>query len=245
MDSAHDSVLMRLMARIGAPIASPIFPPFARGVFNFDDAAWMSRALALARRQLGRVAPNPAVGCVLVHGRDTFAEAATGDGGRPHAEEAALDEAGAAAKGATAYVTLEPCSARSAGGTSCTQRLIEARVARVVIACREPNPASACGAEVLRQAGVAVTDSVLEGEAEHLNRGFFKRLRTGRPWTVVQDEGDGQDVECALHPGETPDAMLDRLGSSGQTRVFARPGSAEAAALAMAGLVDQYGADED
>jgi diaminohydroxyphosphoribosylaminopyrimidine deaminase / 5-amino-6-(5-phosphoribosylamino)uracil reductase len=238
MDSDRDSVLMRLCARIGASLSSPRFAPFERGVFRFDDAAWMSRALALARRQLGRVAPNPAVGCVIVDGQDLVGEAATGDGGRPHAEESALAAAEDRAEGATAYVTLEPCSARSSGAPSCTDRLIAAGVARVVIGCPDPNPAAAHGARVLAAGGIDIRTGVLGEEAEGLNAGFFKRVQTGRPWVAISASPVGFDAECVLAAGEDAPAMLDRLGRAGLTRVFARPDSPEARRLADLGLAD-------
>ncbi|MDB5492824.1 MAG: ribD, partial [Phenylobacterium sp.] len=84
-----------------------------------DDQTYMRRAIALARAKLGRTAENPAVGCVIVRDGEIIGEGATGDGGRPHAEEVALDQAGPSARGATAYVTLEPCGARSSGAASC------------------------------------------------------------------------------------------------------------------------------
>src|SRR5437868_6650144 len=100
-----------------------------------EDA--MRRAIALARAQLGRTGDNPAVGCVIVANGAVVGEGATGDGGRPHAEEQALAMAGDAARGGTAYVTLEPCAERSSGALSCSAMLAQAGVARVVAACRD------------------------------------------------------------------------------------------------------------
>src|SRR3954467_4310994 len=97
----------------------------------------MRRAIDLARVNLGRTGSNPSVGCVIVRDGAVVGEGATGEGGRPHAEEVALDRAGAAARGATAYVTLEPCGQRSSGAASCGERLAGAGVARVVIACAD------------------------------------------------------------------------------------------------------------
>jgi diaminohydroxyphosphoribosylaminopyrimidine deaminase / 5-amino-6-(5-phosphoribosylamino)uracil reductase len=144
------------------------------------DLAFMRRALALAKAQAGRTAPNPSVGCVLVADRRVIAEAATGDGGRPHAEEQALIAAGAKARGATAFVSLEPCNQRSAGGRSCTDLLIAAGVARVVFASRDPHPlaAGACVAR-LQAAGIVVESGVLAAEAEALNADFFARVAAG------------------------------------------------------------------
>jgi diaminohydroxyphosphoribosylaminopyrimidine deaminase/5-amino-6-(5-phosphoribosylamino)uracil reductase len=137
------------------------------------DAAFMRRAVALAAAQVGRTGDNPAVGCVLVQGGRIIAEAATGEGGRPHAEEAALDIAGADARGAVAYVTLEPCAARSAGGVSCAERLARAGVAGVVVACEDPSVyAAGRGAERLREAGVALQTGFLADEAGGLYAGY-------------------------------------------------------------------------
>lgn len=116
-----------------------------------DDARHMARAIELARERMGETWPNPAVGCVLVKDGEVIAEAATAPGGRPHAEEQAIPAAGDQAKGATAYVTLEPCGARSSGRKSCAHFLAEAGVARVVIAALDPSPfASGRGTERLR-----------------------------------------------------------------------------------------------
>lgn len=126
----------------------------------------MRLAIQAARANLGLTHPNPVVGCVLVKQDQVLASAATAPGGRPHAEEQALDAAGEAARGAVAYVTLEPCGARSAGGRSCSERLIEAGVARVVVACADPSPyASGQGSERLAAAGVALESGLLADEA--------------------------------------------------------------------------------
>jgi pyrimidine deaminase RibD-like protein len=146
-----------------------------------DDFHFMQRALELAKRQAGRTAPNPSVGCVLVVDNRVIGEAATGDGGRPHAEEQALAAVGAAARGATAYVTLEPCNQRSAGGRSCTDLLIAAGVARVVFASADPHPlAAGMGPDRLRAAGIAVDAGVCASEAEALNADFFTRVAAGQ-----------------------------------------------------------------
>ncbi|MDP1632455.1 MAG: bifunctional diaminohydroxyphosphoribosylaminopyrimidine deaminase/5-amino-6-(5-phosphoribosylamino)uracil reductase RibD [Caulobacter sp.] len=129
------------------------------------DSQFMRRAIAVALTHLGKTAPNPVVGCVIVRDGQVLAEAATAPGGRPHAEEQALDAAGTAAVGATAYVTLEPCGARSSGGLSCSERLVAAGVKRVVIACDDTSPfASGQGAERLLLAGVGVECGLLAQE---------------------------------------------------------------------------------
>ena len=126
----------------------------------------MRRAIEVALPHVGMTAPNPTVGCVLVQGEVLLAEAVTGVGGRPHAEEQALELAGEDARGATAFVTLEPCGGRSSGAASCAERLVEAGVARVVVACRDPHPlASGRGLDRLRAAGVAVEVGLLAEEA--------------------------------------------------------------------------------
>lgn len=129
----------------------------------------MRRAIDLARAQLGRTGDNPAVGCVVARDGEVVGEGATGDGGRPHGEEVALAAAAEAARGATAYVTLEPCAERSAGGVSCTDRLIAAGVARVVVACADPSVfAGGRGASRLQAAGILLDRGLLTQEAAAL-----------------------------------------------------------------------------
>jgi pyrimidine deaminase RibD-like protein len=135
-----------------------------------QDAALMRRAIELARAQIGRTGANPAVGCVIVatDGR-VVGEGATGDGGRPHAEEVALGLAGEAARGGTAYVTLEPCAERSAGTASCSRRLADAGLARVVAACADPSTyAAGRGVATLAEAGVVLEIGLLADEAGDL-----------------------------------------------------------------------------
>jgi len=150
------------------------------------DTRFMRHALALARRGLGRVWPNPAVGCVMVKDGVVVGDGWTQPGGRPHAEREALDRAGDAARGATAYVSLEPCS--HFGKTPpCADALIAAGVARVVVACGDPDPrVSGRGLARLRAAGVAVTEGVLEAEARALNAGFISRIVRARPWVTLK-----------------------------------------------------------
>lgn len=126
----------------------------------------MRRAIALAAAQVGRTGENPAVGCLIVRDGAVVGEGATGDGGRPHAEETALAMAGAAAKSAVAYVTLEPCAERSSGAASCSERLVASGIARVVIACNDLSiMAAGRGVERLRAGGVEVETGVLRDEA--------------------------------------------------------------------------------
>lgn len=146
----------------------------------------MAHALNLARRGLGRVWPNPAVGCVLVTDGRVVGEGWTQPTGRPHAERVALDGAGDAAKGATAYVSLEPCSHH--GKTPpCADALVAAGVARVVVACGDPDPrVSGRGVARLRAAGIAVTEGVMADQATALNAGFFSRILHNRPWVTLK-----------------------------------------------------------
>jgi diaminohydroxyphosphoribosylaminopyrimidine deaminase/5-amino-6-(5-phosphoribosylamino)uracil reductase len=146
------------------------------------DYEHMAAALRLAANGLYDTAPNPAVGCVLVKDERVIASGWTAPAGGPHAERVALAAAGAAAGGATAYVTLEPCCHVGRTGP-CTRALIDAGVARVVFAGRDPNPRVAGGgARELEAAGIHVEGGVLAQAAEALNRGFFARMRRGRPW---------------------------------------------------------------
>ncbi len=145
------------------------------------DHLYMARALRLAERGLLTTDPNPRVGCVLVKAGEVVGEGWHEHAGGPHAEIHALQQAGAQAAGATAYVTLEPCCHH--GRTPpCTEALIAAGVARVVAAMEDPNPQVAGkGLAVLRQAGIDTCSGVLAAESEQLNAGFVMRMRHGRP----------------------------------------------------------------
>jgi pyrimidine deaminase RibD-like protein len=140
------------------------------------DEAWMRRAIQLAAPQVGLTGDNPAVGCLIVNHGLVVGEAATARGGRPHAEELALEQAGPAARGATAYVTLEPCGERSSGAASCGERLAAAGVTRVVVAREDSSVlASGGGLQRLRDAGVAVELGVLSAEAADLYAAYQPR----------------------------------------------------------------------
>jgi diaminohydroxyphosphoribosylaminopyrimidine deaminase/5-amino-6-(5-phosphoribosylamino)uracil reductase len=151
-----------------------------------DDIAHMSSALALARRGLGTTWPNPSVGCVVVKEGRVVGRAVTAAGGRPHAEPAALGMAGANARGATVYVTLEPCC--HWGKTPpCTDALVSAGVARVVIATRDPDPrVDGAGIAKLRAAGIVVDEGVLREAADEVVAGFRSRVRHGRPLVTLK-----------------------------------------------------------
>lgn len=146
----------------------------------------MRGALALARRVLGTTWPNPAVGCVLVKDGAVIARGQTAPGGRPHAEAAAIAAAGGAARGATAYVSLEPC-AHHGQAPPCAGALAAAGVARVVFAVEDPDPRTRSqGGAMLAKAGIAVASGVLAEEAAELNAGFFMRVRAGRPLVTLK-----------------------------------------------------------
>src|SRR5690606_12343153 len=141
----------------------------------------MTAATALSERGRGRTAPNPNVGCLIVRGGRVVGRSWTQPGGRPPAEAMALAEAGAAPRGATCYVTLEPCAHVSARGPACSDLLPEAGVAEVVIAVVDPDPrTNGAGAACLREAGIAVTEGVASEEARAAMAGFLTRLRLGR-----------------------------------------------------------------
>ncbi|MGE3930693.1 MAG: bifunctional diaminohydroxyphosphoribosylaminopyrimidine deaminase/5-amino-6-(5-phosphoribosylamino)uracil reductase RibD [Hyphomonadaceae bacterium] len=139
-----------------------------------SDEAFMRRALALAAQMAGRTGPNPAVGCVIVKDGAVAGEGATAVGGRPHAEEQALAQAGGKARGAVAYITVEPCAQRSSGAASCSDLLAQAGLARVVYGASDPHPlAKGVGPARLKSAGIAVEGGLLEVEARAQNPDFF------------------------------------------------------------------------
>ena len=146
----------------------------------------MRRALALARRGLGRTAPNPAVGCVIAQGSDVVGEGFHARAGEPHAELVALRQAGDAARGAELYVTLEPCTHH--GRTPpCTEAIVAAGTRRVVYATEDADPRTASrSGGVLRAAGVEVEAGLLGAEARELNEGYFRHKATGRPFGLLK-----------------------------------------------------------
>lgn len=167
-----------------------------------EDLRWMQAALALARRGLGRVWPNPAVGCVIIKDGRLVGRGWTAPGGRPHAEPQALKMAGHAAQGATAYVTLEPC-AHHGQTPPCARAMIAAKVARVVIACTDPDPrVDGGGIAMLRAAGIEVTTGIAEAKARALNAGFLSRVIRGRP-TVTLKLAATLDGRIATANGES------------------------------------------
>lgn len=169
------------------------------------DIAHMQSALSLAGRGLGRVWPNPAVGCVLVAGNGSGRVVGRGwtqPGGRPHAETEAIARAAAAARGATAYVTLEPC-AHHGRTPPCADALVAAGVSRVVVAAEDPDPRTrGAGLKRLREAGIEVESGVLQKEAEALNAGYLLRQRDGRPLVTLK-LATTLDGRIATHGGES------------------------------------------
>jgi diaminohydroxyphosphoribosylaminopyrimidine deaminase/5-amino-6-(5-phosphoribosylamino)uracil reductase len=173
-----------------------------------DDAHWMNLALAEARKGIGKTAPNPPVGAVIVNNGVLLGSGWHRAAGQPHAEREALADATAqhgraALRGATGYVTLEPCSTH--GRTPpCTQGLIDAGLARVVYACVDRNPDHAGRADaLLTSAGLAVTSGVCRDAAERLLRPFFKVRATGLPW-VIWKTAMSMDGRITRPPGEGP-----------------------------------------
>ncbi len=178
-----------------------------------QDFTLMARALRLARRGLYTTDPNPRVGCVVARDGEVVGEGFHARAGEAHAEVLALAAAGDRARGATAYVTLEPCSHQ--GKTPpCTDALVAAGVARVVAALQDPNPlVRGSGLKRLREAGIQVETGVLAREAEALNPGFVKRMRSNRPYVRCK-LGMSLDGRTAMASGESkwitgPDARRD------------------------------------
>ena len=154
---------------------------------NADDSRFMAAALALAARGRGRSAPNPNVGCLIVKDGRVIGRGWTQPGGRPHAEAMALAEAGTAAKGATVYVTLEPCAHASPRGPACSDLLVAAGPARVVAALTDPDKRTAGeGFARLRAAGIEIAEDVLAAQAQRSMAGFLTRQALGRPHVTLK-----------------------------------------------------------
>ncbi len=167
------------------------------------DDRFMAAAVALGDRGRGLTAPNPNVGCLIVSDGAVVGRGWTQPGGRPHAEQMALQEAGANARGATVYVTLEPCAHVSARGPACADLLVEAGVARVVAAVGDPDPrVDGRGIERLRQAGIEVELGPGAEAAERSMAGFLTRTRLGRPYVTLK-LAMSLDGKIALPTGES------------------------------------------
>jgi diaminohydroxyphosphoribosylaminopyrimidine deaminase/5-amino-6-(5-phosphoribosylamino)uracil reductase len=167
------------------------------------DARWMGAAAALGERGRGLTAPNPNVGCVLVHSGRVVGRGWTQPGGRPHAEAMALGDAGAAARGAHAFVTLEPCCHPSPRGPACAESLIASGVAGVTVAAVDPDPRMrGKGISRLQQAGIKVTVAPGSGLEPSAMAGFFTRTRLGRPFITLK-LATSLDGRIAMPSGES------------------------------------------
>ncbi len=162
-----------------------------------NDAHFMQAALSLGARNLGQTWPNPAVGAILVKDHRIIAEGSTGRGGRPHAETVAIEAAGASAKGATLYVTLEPC-AHHGKTPPCTDAIIKTGIAKVVVACRDPHPQHGGGIQKLKASGIEVIENICAREARELNRGFFSVVEKKRPYVALKI-ATSADSKIACH----------------------------------------------
>ncbi len=166
------------------------------------DYHYMQLALRLAARGLGNTWPSPAVGCVIVKDNQIIGRGWTQAGGHPHAESMALQQAGVAAQGATVYVTLEPCFQRRTN-TTCLALLQAAGVARVVIACTDPDPRTqGQSITALKHSGIQTEVGLCAAEAQALNAGFFLRLQARRPFVTLK-AGTSLDGKIALSNGES------------------------------------------
>lgn len=155
-------------------------------MFSFSDIHYMRSAVNMARRGIGRTAENPSVGCVLVKDDVVIARARTADGGRPHAETQILDKAKEAARGATLYVTLEPC-AHHGQTPPCVDAIIKSGLRCVVIGMRDPDPrTSGASIEKMQDAGIDVLCDVLVDECAEIHKGFISRLTRGRPYVTLK-----------------------------------------------------------
>jgi diaminohydroxyphosphoribosylaminopyrimidine deaminase/5-amino-6-(5-phosphoribosylamino)uracil reductase len=168
-----------------------------------SDADWMHAAIALAHRGRALSSPNPAVGCILVRDGRVLGRGWTARGGRPHAEAMALEAAGDAARGATAYVTLEPCAHDSERGPACADLLIAAGVARVVVATQDPDPrTNGDGIARIEAAGIAVQTGIAEPAARMSLAGFITRQTLGRPFVTLK-LATSLDGQIALADGSS------------------------------------------
>ena len=167
-----------------------------------DDLFWMRRVIELARLGQYSTKPNPNVGCVIVKDAQLLGEGHHPRAGQPHAEVFALRQAGEQARGATAYVTLEPC-AHYGRTPPCAKALVDAGVVKVVVACPDPNPLVAGkGVQILKDAGIQVDVGVAEAEARQLNLGFLKAMATGMPYVRLK-VASSLDGRTAMASGES------------------------------------------
>lgn len=189
----YTSLLFRLLItkpKAAAPKGLPAFILFGEMSITMEtrlaDEQFMRQALELAKIGVGRTSPNPVVGALVVRDGIIIGKGWHKKAGTPHAEIHALREAGGAAKGATLYVTLEPCCHHGRTGP-CTEAIIDAKISRVVFAMTDPNPCvSGGGASLLRQKGIEVAEGILASEAAKLNEAFIKTIATGLPFTAIK-----------------------------------------------------------
>lgn len=204
------------------------------------DFRLMSAALAQARAQLGRTAPNPSVGCILARGHSVIATGATADQGRPHAERVALDKAGAMARSATAYVTLEPC-AHHGQTPPCAEALIEAGIARVVISCLDHDArVSGKGVALLEQAGIETVSGFLKSRAEPIYAAFFHRLKTGEASLFLDSRPLTYEAQIRSDTLDGLTHELFELGARGISRARLDPSDPLAKPALAAGLVHTH-----
>lgn len=167
-----------------------------------QDQIWMRRAIELARQGQYSTKPNPNVGCIIVKDGVVVGEGFHPKAGQPHAEVFAMRQAGEQARGATAYVTLEPC-AHYGRTPPCAKGLVEAGVAKVIVACPDPNPLVAGkGVQILKDAGIDVEVGICEDEAHPLNDGFLKAMATGMPYVRLKI-ASSLDGRTAMASGES------------------------------------------
>ncbi|MFC7292251.1 bifunctional diaminohydroxyphosphoribosylaminopyrimidine deaminase/5-amino-6-(5-phosphoribosylamino)uracil reductase RibD [Hirschia litorea] len=207
---------------------------------ELSDLAFMQRAIKIARTNLGKTAPNPSVGCVIMRGGDVLAEACTGAGGRPHAEQLALASLeGQDLSEAVAYVTLEPCHSRSNGEAGCSDRLLHSGIKRVVVAELDPHPTANGGVNKLRDAGIQVDVGIGAQDAKILTAGFFKRMLTGWPLVSETDNRESYDGQFLVEKDESLHQALMRFGDAGHNRLWVSKHSEIAQALKAANLLDE------
>jgi diaminohydroxyphosphoribosylaminopyrimidine deaminase/5-amino-6-(5-phosphoribosylamino)uracil reductase len=166
------------------------------------DLAWMQLAINEARKGMGRTSPNPCVGAVVVNNNKLVAKGFHRKAGTPHAEVNALAAAGKKAKGATIYVTLEPCN-HTGKTPPCTEAILKAGISRVVVGMLDPNPlVSGRGCKKLEKNGLEVSYGLLADKCEELNHPFIKHITTGRPW-VIMKAGASLDGRIAAASGQS------------------------------------------
>ncbi|HZK77617.1 MAG TPA: bifunctional diaminohydroxyphosphoribosylaminopyrimidine deaminase/5-amino-6-(5-phosphoribosylamino)uracil reductase RibD, partial [Gemmatimonadaceae bacterium] len=193
--------------------------PDGTGDTKLMDEAYMAHVIGLAQHGWGQVAPNPLVGALVVNGAEIVGSGYHARFGESHAEIVALEEAGVRARGATLYVNLEPCN-HSGKTPPCAEAIINAGIARVVAANRDPNPVASGGAERLRAGGIVVDFGVCDTEAREINAAFFNSFASDRPWVTLKlaMSLDGSiapaDGSTAWLTGETSRQLVHRMRAS-------------------------------